>query len=91
MNQMKPPGAGIEIDVIADYLEMKKAGITKISKMDSLTYYRRKIFNALNGNPEVIHVNMNRDQLVAAIAQEEEKLANMKEVLADMDAAEELV
>lgn len=81
---------GMQVN-ISDYIKAKAAGVTRVVRLNNIPHYTRKGFNPVTGAPVPILAPLDRDQLVATIAQMESDLENIREVLADLDAAPEVI
>jgi len=79
----------LRIDV-SKYAEMKAAKSARIFKVDGVPHYAFRTYSPVDGKVQPTAVPLDRDQVVASIAQAQAQLDALTLVLADLDAAQEI-
>ena len=82
------PGVAVNI---AEYIEGKAAGATKIVKMNGATYYSQKQFDSNTGAPKPLLIAIDQKSIEEIKANLEKDLRNLDMLLADMKTAQEIM
>jgi len=84
------PVPGIQIN-IQNYEEKKAAGIVRIVKLNGRTHFAQKKFHEETGVPSPVLVQVERTDMVNALANLEKNMTSLKAIIADIDGAQEVL
>lgn len=76
---------------LREFMQGRESGVVKVVKINGAPHYSKKAFHPESGAPVPVLLPLSREDIDRSVASMEADLAAMKQLMADLDEAKELI